>query len=308
MIDVPAPDAVVSDIPSGAPARLTTPEPGDPRLARLSINQRSVPDLSLPELVASCRKYGILAVGLWREPVQEFGLQAAARLVRSAGLRVSSLCRVGFFADRRGSEWAASLEQARIAIEESAELGAECLPIVPGGLPLGDRDIADAIRRVRHALEELVPLAADRGVRLALEPLHPMLCADRGVVVSLGQALEVTAGLPAEVVGVAVDTYHLWWDHRLAADLLAAGTEGRIFAYQLSDWLPLVADDVLLQRGMLGDGSIDFVRFNALVDAAGYLGMREVEIFNRAVWSAAPDEAVATIVRRYCEIVGTSEA
>jgi sugar phosphate isomerase/epimerase len=292
----------VVDVPSGAPARIPTPEPGDPRLARLSLNQRSVPRLSVPEVVEACVRHGIPAVGLWREPVDEHGLEASARLVRSAGLAVSSLCRVGFFAEHRGDAWDVALAVARAAIDETATLGAACLPIVPGGLPPGDRDLPAAVARVRRALEELTPVAAARGVVLALEPLHPMLCADRGVVVGLRQALELVADLPAEVVGLAVDTYHLWWDHRIADDLRAAGDAGRLAAYQLSDWVPLVADDVLLQRGMLGDGTIDLAGFNRMVDAAGYRGAREVEIFNRALWEADPAAAVATIVRRYCEL------
>jgi len=307
----------VSDVPPGRspgvagpqPApRVELPQPGDPRLARLSLNQRSVPQLSIPELVDACQRHGIPAVGLWREPVEEHGLHATARLVRSAGLAVSSLCRVGFFAGSRGADWDAALGTARAAIDETAALGAACLPIVPGGLPPGGRNLGDAVAHVRRALDELVPLAADRGVRLALEPLHPMLCADRGVIVTLRQALEVVVEFPPEVVGIAVDSYHLWWDHRLAADLLVAGADGRIHGYQLSDWVPLVADDVMLQRGMLGDGCIDFVHLNAMVDAAGYLGAREVEIFNRALWEGDGEAAVATIVERYCAIVGSDGA
>ncbi|GAA4920627.1 sugar phosphate isomerase/epimerase family protein [Streptomonospora salina] len=286
-----APTAV--DVPSGAPAG-DAPEPGDPRLARLSINQKTVNEWSLPEAVDGCLRAGIGSVGLWREHAAEAGIARSARLVRESGLRVSSYCRGGFLT---GCDRTPALEDNRRALDEAAELGAPCLVVVVGGLPDGDRDLVGARERMAEAIAELAPYAAERGVCLALEALHPMFCADRAVLSTLGQALDVAECFPVGQVGVVVDSYHVWWDPRLHREIARAGE--RIAAFQVCDWvLPLPADP-LLGRGMVGDGHADIPALHRAVDAAGYTGDIEVEIFNADVWSADPDAVLATVARRH---------
>jgi sugar phosphate isomerase/epimerase len=258
---------------------------------RLSLNQWTTRRWSVAEAVDGCVRHGIPAIGLWREHVAAHGLAATAALVRDAGLRVSSLCRGGFFT---GAGWR---DDNRRAIDEAATLDAVCLVLVPGGLPDGSRDLAGARARVADALEELAPYATERGVRLALEPLHPMYCADRAVVSTLGQALDLA---PPEV-GVVVDAFHVWWDPDLARQLARAGD--RIVSFQVCDFLVPLPADVLLGRGMMGDGVIDFGPLSAAVDAAGYTGDIEVEIFNADVWAADPDEVVTTMKKRYAELI-----
>ncbi|NLT53986.1 MAG: sugar phosphate isomerase/epimerase [Actinomycetales bacterium] len=289
--------AAVVDVPSGRPATTATPRPGDPRLARFSLNQRTVPRLSVPDLVETCLAAGVGAVGLWREPVAEHGLAETARLVRRAGLRVSSLCRGGFLtaADQPGRR--AAVEDNRRAIEEAATLGADCLVLVVGGMSEGSRDLAGARERVREVLAVLAPEAAAAGVRLAVEPLHPMYVADRAVVSTLDQALDLAAPYPADVLGVVVDAYHLWWDPRLPELIRRAGP--RIASYQVCDWVLPLAADVLLARGVMGDGVIDLAGMAAEVEAAGYTGDVEVEIFNAEVWAAEPRAVLDTVLRRY---------
>ncbi|MFJ8828855.1 sugar phosphate isomerase/epimerase family protein [Micromonospora aurantiaca] len=275
----------------------------DPRLARLSLNQRTTQRWSVAEAVDGCVRAGIPAIGLWREPVAEIGVPAAARLVADAGLRVSSLCRGGFLTAADTAGRAAALADNRRAIDEAAELRAACLVLVVGGLPPGSRDLAGARQRVADALAELAPYAAERGVRLALEPLHPMYCADRAVLSTLGQALDLAEAFPAEQVGVVVDTFHVWWDPDVWRQIARAGA--RIASFQVCDFLTPLPADVLLGRGMMGDGHIDFPPLRRAVEAAGYTGDVEVEIFNAEVWATDPDLVLATMTARYVDRVLT---
>jgi sugar phosphate isomerase/epimerase len=237
--------------------------------------------------------------------VAETGLTGAVAAVRAGGLHVSSLCRGGFFT-RAGPEDADELAAARAdnraAVEEAAELGADTLVLVCGGLVPGSRDLGLARRMVADAIGDLVPVAQRLGVRLGIEPMHPMFCADRSVIASLGEAIDLALGFPVDAVGVVVDTYHVWWDARLAAEIARAA--GRIAGYQVCDWvLPLPAD-ILLGRGHLGDGMIDFGPVTAAVTAAGYRGYVEVEIFNADVWDAPSDRTAAVVRERFAAVLG----
>ncbi|MEU1237057.1 sugar phosphate isomerase/epimerase family protein [Micromonospora aurantiaca (nom. illeg.)] len=275
----------------------------DARLARLSLNQRTTQRWSVAEAVDGCVRAGIPAIGLWREPVAEIGVPAAARLVTDAGLRVSSLCRGGFLTAADDAGRVEALADNRRAIDEAAALDAACLVLVVGGLPPGSRDLAGARQRVADALAELAPYARERGVRLALEPLHPMYCADRAVLSTLGQALDLAEAFPAEQVGVVVDTFHVWWDPDVWRQIARAGA--RIASFQVCDFLTPLPADVLLGRGMMGDGHIDFPPLRRAVEAAGYTGDVEVEIFNAEVWATDPDRVLATMIARYVERVLT---
>jgi sugar phosphate isomerase/epimerase len=258
---------------------------------RLSLNQWTTRRWSVAEAVDGCVRHGIQAIGLWRDHVASYGLAETAALVRSSGLRVSSLCRGGFFT---GPDWRSENERA---IDEAAELEAACLVLVPGGLPAGSRDLAGARARVADALSSLVPYASERGVRLAVEALHPMYCADRSVVSTLKQALDLA---PPEV-GVVVDCFHVWWDPEVFEQIARAGE--RIASFQVCDFLVPLPSDVLLGRAMMGDGVISFPPLRAAVEAAGYRGDIEVEIFNADVWAADPDEVLTTMRKRYASLV-----
>lgn len=284
-------------------------------MRRLSLNQWTIRNAGVQAAVQGCARHGIGAIGLWREHVADFGLDATATLVREAGLRVSSLCRGGFFG-RPG--W---LADNRAAIDEAAALRAACLVLVPGGLPSDNSKIdnsnkrerqrgrlAGARERVAEAVAELVPYARERGVRLAIEPMHPMYCADRGVVATLKQALEMAAPHPAADVGVVVDTFHLWWDPEVTQQIARAGRAGRIASFQVSDFLCPLPADVLLGRAMMGDGVIDFGPLCRAVAATGYAGDVEVEIFNADVWAADPGDVLATMKERYARLVAPALA
>jgi sugar phosphate isomerase/epimerase len=271
-------------------------------LERLSLNQATVKHLSLADAAELCVRHDIPAIGLWRDRVAEAGLAEAAAAVRRAGLHVSSLCRGGFFTAADAEGLAAARADNRAAVTEAAELEADVLVLVCGGLVPGSRDLGLARRMVADGIGELVPFAQRLGVRLGIEALHPMFCADRCVIASLGEAVDLALLFPAEAVGVVVDTYHVWWDVRVLAEIARAA--GRIVSYQVCDWvLPLPAD-VLLGRGHLGDGVIDFGLVSAAVTAAGYQGYVEVEIFNADVWAAPADQTAATMRERFAAFLG----
>jgi len=266
-------------------------------LDRLSLNQATVKRLSVPEAVGLCVRHEIPAIGLWREPVAETGLEAAAAAVRDAGLRVSSLCRGGFFTHADPGARQAAIADNKAAIAEAAALGAGTLVLVSGGLVPGSRDIGLARRMIADAIGELVPVAQSHGVRLGIEALHPVFAADRCVITRLGEALDLALQFPADAVGVVVDTYHVWWDAALLPDIARAGE--RIVSYQVCDWILPLPADTLLGRGHVGDGYIDFPPVTAAVAAAGYTGYIEVEIFNEDIWAAPPDETAATVLARF---------
>ncbi|WP_141582065.1 sugar phosphate isomerase/epimerase [Actinomadura sp. WMMA1423] len=266
-------------------------------MTRFSLNQWTTRYWALPELAAGCAAAGVTGVGLWREPVAEYGPARTGKLMRDHGLAVTSLCRGGFFQEPD------ALENNRRAVEEAAELGAPALCLVSGGLPEGSRDLDGARSRVADVLAELAPYAGEHGVQLAIEPLHPMFCSDRCVVSTLGQALDLAAPFPSAQVGVMVDTYHLWWDPAAWDGIARAGAEGRISLFQVADWVTPLPEGALTGRGMIGDGIIELRRFREAVDATGYTGPIEVEIFNDALWAMPGPEALALTMARFREHV-----
>ena len=272
---------------------------------KLSLNQATVKRLNLAEAVDGCVRAGIPAIGLWRDRVQEIGVEAAAKIVRASGLEVTSLCRGGFMTAHLPGDRAAALADNKQAVLEAAGVGTDVLILVVGGLPSGSKDLPAARNAVAEGIADLAPFAAEHGVKLAIEPLHPMFCADRAVVSTLGQALDIAEAFPAGQVGVVVDTYHVWWDPELEASISRAGKGNRILSYQECDWVVPLPADMLLGRGHVGDGHIDFARMRRLVGAAGWTGYAEVEIFNQEIWDADGDRTIATVRSRH-EAVGAA--
>jgi sugar phosphate isomerase/epimerase len=274
---------------------------GRAALSRLSLNQRTTASWSLPDAIRGSVDAGLGAIGIWREQLAEVGLDQACRLVANSGLRVSSLCRGGFFTAADPAEVEAAAASNRDAIDEAAALNAATLVLVPGGLPQGDRDLQAARDRAARAIEQLVPYAHDHGVTLGIEPMNPIYAADRGVISTLAQALDIAERFDTSDVGVVVDTFHLWWEPGIAEQMKRAGE--RIVSYQICDWITPLPADTLLARGMMGDGHIDFPTFTRSVATAGYRGDIEVEIFNADLWAAPPAEVVDTMAKRYLELV-----
>jgi sugar phosphate isomerase/epimerase len=253
---------------------------------RLSLNLITVDHWSLAEAVERCAGAGIGWVAPWRHQLAD--PTAAAPMIRTAGLRVSSLCRGGFFtAD--GAD-----DDNRRAIEEAAALGAPVLVLVCG--PPRDRDLAAARATIATGIERLLPYAAEHGVRLGIEPLHPMMIGERSAIVTLGEALALAREFDDPAVGVVVDAYHVFWDPRLADEL--AGAAGLIAGHHVSDWL-VPTPDLLAGRGLMGDGIIDLPHIRGLVEATGYDGPIEVEVINPALATVPPDDLLTDIRTRF---------
>jgi sugar phosphate isomerase/epimerase len=269
----------------------------------LSLNTATVSrQWSLEECIAGCERHGIGGISPWRDKLAECGVAKAAKLIRAAGLRVTGLCRGGMFPAADAAGRAAAIEDNRRAVDDAAEIGAECLVLVVGGLPEGSKDIADARAQVHDGIAATLEHSRQVGLPLAIEPLHPMYAADRACVNTLKQANDLCEVLGAGV-GVAVDIYHVWWDPALEAEISRAGAAGRILAFHVCDWL-VPTTDLLLDRGMMGDGVIDIPRIRGWVEAAGYDGCAEVEIFSKDNWwNRDADEVLRTCIERHQTVV-----
>ncbi|HEX7735133.1 MAG TPA: sugar phosphate isomerase/epimerase family protein [Ktedonobacteraceae bacterium] len=266
--------------------------------SRLSLNQITTNSWDLRGAVDGCARADIPWIGLWRDKVQAHGIAASRRLLDDAGLRVSSLCRGGWFPAASREERQTRLDDNRRAIAEAAELGAPVLVLVCGPAP--DRDITAGRAMVADAIAQLLPDAQAAGIKLGIEPLHPMFAADRSVIVSLAEANRLAETFQVEAVGVIVDVYHLWWDADIFTQIERAA--GHILGFHVSDW-PVPLPDTLLGRAMMGDGMINLRPLRAAVEATGYHGPIEVEIFNRAIWDAPGDETLNLMKRRYLTYV-----
>ncbi|MHB1599605.1 MAG: sugar phosphate isomerase/epimerase family protein [Acidimicrobiales bacterium] len=267
-------------------------------LGRLAMNQATIPRWSTAEAIEGCTRAGYGAIGLWRDRLEPDGATRAGKLARAAGLAISSLCRGGWFCAPDAAGRRERAADNRRAVDEATELGAAMLVLVCG--PAATKDLGAGRREVSDAIAELAEYARPAGVPLAVEPMHPMYCGDRSVVVTLPQALRIARSVVEGGVGVVLDSYHLWWDPDLTASIASAA--GNVLGVQLADWLA-PPPHPLEGRGMLGDGTIELRRFLELADTTGYTGPVEVEIFNREVWQADPTETLAVVARRYAEHV-----
>jgi sugar phosphate isomerase/epimerase len=278
----------------------TNRRPPDPE--RLSLNTATVRERwNLKQMIAGCARHGIRGISPWRDKLAELGAKEAAKMIRDHGLAVTGLCRGGMFpaADRQGRKRA--IEDNLRAIDDAATIEARCLVLVVGGLPEGSKDIAGAREMVRDGIGEVLDHARSSGVPLAIEPLHPMYAADRACVNTLAQALDLCDELDGGgggALGVAVDVYHVWWDPDLARGIERAG-EKRILAFHICDWL-VPTTDLLLDRGMMGDGVVDVPLIRSWVEQAGYRGFHEVEILSaNNWWKKDPDAVLATCRERH---------
>jgi len=266
----------------------------------LSLNTVTVREKwGLAECIEGCARHGIPGIAPWRDVLAAMGVDAAARQIRDAGLTVTGLCRGGMFPATDAVGRAAAIEDNRRAIEEAHKLQSRSLVMVCGGLPPGSKDIQGARRMVREGLETILPEARAAGVTLGLEPLHPMTCADRSVLSTLGQALDLCMAL-GEGVGVVLDVYHVWWDPELSHQMARAA--GKIAGFHICDWL-VPTTDLVFDRGMPGDGVIDIAGISDMVSAAGYDGFVEVELLSRRWWTEAPDEVLRIMKERHARVV-----
>jgi sugar phosphate isomerase/epimerase len=262
------------------------------------------------EIIEACARHGIRAIDPWRDQVAAIGLDRAARAVRDAGLELSGYCRGGMFT----SDAAHRIEMRddnRRAVDEAKALGAPCLVLVVGGLPQYSRpgsapskDIAAARNQIEDALAELLDYARAANMPLAIEPLHPAYAADRSCVNTTKHALDICDRLDPQrsgALGVALDVYHIWWDPEVLGQIERAG-KNRLLAFHVCDWL-VPTTDLLNDRGMMGDGVIDIRSLRRAVEAQGFAGYSEIEIFSNAWWERPMDEVLQTCIARHRSVV-----
>ncbi len=263
-------------------------------LSRLSLNQKTVEQWDMRQAIDGCVRHEIPWIALWRDKIDGIGLDETARLIRESGLKVSSLCRGGFFADPTAEGRAAAIDDNRKAIHEAATVGTDVLVMVNGGMN-GCR-IQDARAMVRDGIAAILPYAEERGVKIGIEPLHPAFAADRAVTASLEEANDLAEHFNSPQVGVVIDIYHVWWDAHVQREISRAGPH--TLGFHVNDWL-VPNTNVLVGRGMMGDGVVDNRELREWVDAEGYNGPVEVEIFNEEVWSRDGDAVLAQMKDRY---------
>lgn len=277
----------------------------------LSINTATVRrQWPLDRIIDECARREIRAISPWRDQVAAVGLEATARQLRAHGMQLSGYCRGGFFPAADAAGLRAALDDNRRAIDEARTLGAPCLVLVVGSLPgaLAGQPAYTSIARARGEVRDGIAATLDHarqvGMPLAIEPLHPMQAAERACVNTLAQALDLCDELDPQrsgALGVALDAYHVWWDPQLQAQIARAGAE-RLLAYHVCDWLTPTRD-LLNDRGMMGDGVIELRQLRGWVEAAGYRGFAEVEIFSEHWWQRPGEEVLDTCIARHRSVV-----
>jgi sugar phosphate isomerase/epimerase len=266
--------------------------------SRLSISQYTVRNWSIPRLLEGCAAEKIPFVALWRDKVAEIGLGETVKLLGDSGVKVSSLCRGGFFPATTLDQQSRNLEENYRTVDEAAAVGADVLVLVCGGI--ANRDLDRSREMVVKGIDRLLPYAEKAGVKLGIEPLHPMFAADRSVIVSLSQANAIIELLKSRKVGVVVDVYHVWWDPAVYSEIARASVH--IFGFHVNDWIVPIPH-ILNGRGLMGDGIIAIERLQEAVTEAGYDGPIEVEIFNEKLWQMPGDDLLRLIKERFLSCV-----
>jgi sugar phosphate isomerase/epimerase len=277
----------------------------------LSLNTATVRKQGdLLQIIDACARHGIRAIDPWRDQVAAVGLDRAVKAVRDAGLELSGYCRGGMFVADEAHRPAVRDDNRR-AVDEAKALNAACLVLVVGGLPQYSRpgsapskDIGAAHAQVEDGIAELLVYAKQAGMPLAIEPLHPAYAADRACVNTMRQALDICDRLDPSrsgALGAALDVYHVWWDFELMAQIERAG-KARLLAFHVCDWM-VPTKDILNDRGMMGDGVIDIQSVRAAVEAQGFSGYSEIEIFSDAWWGKPMNDVIATCIERHRTVV-----
>lgn len=274
----------------------SSPAPSAPDLSRLCVHTITTKPWGLEQAVSRYAKAGVRGITVWRQALEGRSAASAGHLIRDAGLEIVSLCRGGFFPARSQDDRLKAVDENRRCIDEASALGAPLIVLVCGALP--GQPLEDSRRQIAEGIAAILPQAEAAGVKLAIEPLHPMYAADRSAINTLAQARAICEQLRSPAVGIALDVYHVWWDPALETEITLAGRNGTLFAFHVCDWLPAMTD-VLNDRGLMGDGCIPIRQIRGWVEQAGFHGYNEVEIFSDRWWKADQDEFLHRIQEAY---------
>lgn len=275
-------------------------ELAQPDLSRLCIHTITTKPWSLREDCEAYQQAGAKGITVWRDAFGPHSPTEAGQIIREHGLELVSLCRGGFFPNTNPTKRQEALDENRKCIDEAAESGAPLIVLVCGADP--EQSLMESRKQIQEGIEAVLPYAKERNVKLGIEPLHPMYADTRSAVNTMGQANDMAEAIGDTHIGVVVDVYHLWWDPAFQAEIARCGQAGNLFAYHVCDWR-VPTEDLLLDRGLMGEGCIPLKQIRTWVETAGFDGYIEVEIFSKRHWARDQQEFLDDIVRAYCEHV-----
>jgi len=260
---------------------MTHSQDNQPDPAKLCIHTITHKPWKLNECAKAFEKAGVKGITVWRDTIGN-DPRKAGEMLRDHGLDIVSLCRGGFFPHRSADDRRKAFADNRQAIEDAAELGAPLIVLVCGAIP--GQPLEESRKQIKDGIETILPHAESHGVKLAIEPLHPMYADDRSAINTLKQANDMAEAIASDFVGVAVDVYHLWWDPDLEQEIMRCADLGKLMAYHICDWRSPTTD-LLLDRGLMGEGCIPLKRIRSWIEKAGFKGYHEVEIFSKRLWA-----------------------
>jgi len=267
-------------------------------LSQLCIHTITTKPWSIEEAAKNYSAEGVKGITVWRDALIDRNIKQTGQLLRDHGLDIVSLCRGGFFANKEKEKRKLAIEDNLKAIEEASELGTQLIVLVCGADPI--QSLEDSRKQIQEGIQTILPQAKAAGIKLAIEPLHPMYADTRSAINTLAQANDMAEQINSPYVGVAVDVYHLWWDPSLEQEIKRCGDNDHLLAFHICDWnSPTV--DILLDRGLMGDGCIPVNKIRSWVEATGFTGFYEVEIFSNKYWQQDQTQFLKKIIKAYKE-------
>lgn len=271
-----------------------------PGLERCCLHTITTKPWTLREAVDRYAEAGIKGMSVWQNALDTISPYEAGTRIRDNGMEVVSYVRGGFFPSVDLKKRNQALDENKRLIEQAATLGAPLLVLVCGADP--GQPLSTSRQQIREGIEAVLPYAEELNVKLAIEPLHPMYAADRSAINTLGQANDLTESIASDYVGVALDVYHVWWDPELQNEIKRCGANGKLLAYHVCDW-KVITNDMLNDRGLMGEGCINLKEIRSWVEDAGFQGFCEVEIFSTIHWAKNQQEFLNEIISSFIEKV-----
>jgi sugar phosphate isomerase/epimerase len=267
-------------------------------LSRLCIHTITTKSWNIEEAAENFSAVGVKGITVWRDALDGRNVKQTSRMLRDQDLSIVSLCRGGFFASKDSSKRKTAVDDNKSAIDEAAELQTSMLVLVCGAEPC--QPLEESRKQIHDGIAAILPTATAAGIKLAIEPLHPMYADTRSAINTLAEANDLAESFNSPWLGVAIDVYHLWWDPSLENEIKRCGRNGNLMAFHICDW-KVPTSDLLLDRGLMGEGCINIKQIRSWVEAAGFTGFNEVEIFSTSYWKESPADFLKKIIIAYRE-------